>query len=63
MKKMTDYTAVYDTEKLKDVHYSFKSENLDRAIDFCKFKFNIPVHTIIEHPDYDDKSSWITHKV
>ena len=46
---MKNYTAIYSTEKLKNIQYSFCAENLERAKDFCKYKFSVPVENIICH--------------
>jgi hypothetical protein len=43
---LKNYTAIYSTKSIKNIHYSFKSENMDSAIEFCKFKFSVPVDEI-----------------
>lgn len=45
---MKNYTAIYDTEKMQNVGYSFQSLNLESAMKFCENKFNVPVKKIIE---------------
>lgn len=37
---MKKYTAIYSTESLKGIHYSFESETLEDAIEFCSTKFS-----------------------
>ena len=47
---MKSYTAIYSTEALKGVFYSFESENLDAAIKFCSTKFSqYPNIAIVEN--------------
>lgn len=35
---MTKYTAIYHTEVMKGIQYSFKAKNLNTAIDYCKYR-------------------------
>lgn len=35
-----EYTAVYNTEKMKGVEYSFCAGNNEEAKEFCRNKFN-----------------------
>ena len=37
------YTAIYSTEKLKNIHYSFKAKDNYFAMLFCSTKFEIPL--------------------
>jgi len=37
--KKQNYTAVYNTASLKNIHYSFTATDLEHAIAFCKYKF------------------------
>lgn len=55
---MKKYTAIYSTESLKDIHYSFESETLEKAIEFCSAKFSqYPYIAIMENNhDFIDKS-------
>ncbi len=46
---MKNYTAIYDTETLQNVHYYFNAENMEEAKEFCKGYFNVKVKQIIEH--------------
>ena len=47
---MKEYTAIYSSETLKNIQYSFKAEGTKAAIDFCKFKFScFPNIIIIEN--------------
>lgn len=49
-KPMKEYTAIYSTETLKNIQYSFKAENLDSAVEFCQSKFtSFPNIIIIEN--------------
>ena len=50
---MKNYTAIYDTETLQNVHYYFNAENMEAAKEFCKGYFNVPVKQIMEHTDTD----------
>lgn len=53
---MKKFTAQYNTEKMNGVQYSFESENLESAIEFCKQKFTAAAfNTIIiyEHQGND----------
>lgn len=45
--KMKEYTAIYSTEAIKDIHYSFVAESNESAIEFCKSKFNVAIDKII----------------
>ena len=36
---MKEYTAIYSTESIKNIQYSFKAKNLDSAVKFCRSKF------------------------
>lgn len=45
---MKNYTAIYDTDTMTNVGYSFKAENLEKALEFCKMKFSVHVKKIIE---------------
>lgn len=45
---MKKFTAIYDTETMQNVGYSFQSKDLESALKFCKYKFNVPVKKIIE---------------
>lgn len=35
---MKEYTAIYHTEEMKGIQYSFKAKNLKTAIDYCKYR-------------------------
>ena len=50
---MKNYTAIYDTETLQNVHYYFNAESMEAAKEFCKGYFNVPVKQIMEHTDTD----------
>ena len=50
---MKNYTAIYDTETMVNVHYYFNAENMEAAKEFCKGYFNVPVKQIMEHTDTD----------
>lgn len=36
---MKKYTAIYSTNALKNIQYSFDAKNIESAIEFCKGKF------------------------
>ena len=36
---MKNYTAKYSTSVLKNIEYAFKAENMESAIEYCKYKF------------------------
>ena len=47
---MKEYTAIYSTETLKNIQYSFKADNLDSAVEFCQSKFtSFPNIIIVEN--------------
>ena len=47
---MKEYTAIYSTESIKNIQYSFKAENLDSAVEFCQSKFtSFPNIIIVEN--------------
>lgn len=55
---MKEFTAVYSTEAIKGIQYSFKAEDIDSAILFAKDKFNaFPNIAIIENTDYLGKAN------
>lgn len=55
---MKEFTAVYSTEAIKGIQYSFKAEDTDSAIIFAKDKFNaFPNIAIIENTDYLGKAN------
>ena len=50
---MKEYTAIYSTEAIKNIQYSFKAEGTEAAVDFCEFKFSaFPNVIIIENTPY-----------
>lgn len=40
---MENFTAIYSTELLKDIHYSFEAKDMESAILYCQEKFDVPV--------------------
>lgn len=55
---MKEFTAVYSTEVIKGIQYSFKAEDIDSAILFAKGKFNaFPNIAIIENADFSGKAN------
>ena len=46
---MKNYTAIYSTEKIKNIEYSFKAKNMSQAIKFRKEKFSAKRVKIIEN--------------
>ncbi len=36
-----EFTAVYNTETLKNVEYSFNADSVEKAIAFCRNKFKV----------------------
>ena len=44
-----EFTAVYNTEKLKGVEYSYKAQSDLMAMDFAAVKFNVEDIVIINH--------------
>jgi len=48
---MKTFTAIYSTEYLNSIHYSFKAKNLKEAKSFCKNKFSVNKIKIIQHED------------
>ena len=57
MKKI-QFTAIYSTEFLKDICYSFRAESVEAAISFASRKFRgFPNITIVENDESDDCKS------
>ncbi len=55
---MKNYTAIYSTEAIKGIQYSFKAENVEAAIIYAKSKFNaFPQVAIIENLNLEDKAN------
>lgn len=48
-----EFTAVYNTEALKGIEYSFKAESVEKAEAFCRYKFSVKDIVIINHDDND----------
>lgn len=47
---MKEYTAIYHTEGMKGIQYSFKAKNLNVAIDYAKYRLSAyPDIVIIEN--------------
>ena len=46
-----EFTAVYNTEAMKGVEYSFKADSIEQAKAFCRFKFSSKDILIINHDD------------
>ena len=47
---MKEYTAIYHTEGMKGIQYSFKAKNLNVAIDYCKYRLSAyPDIVIVEN--------------
>ena len=44
---MKDYTAVYSTKAIEGINYSYKAENDQAAINFCKGYFSAEMEKII----------------
>lgn len=44
---MKTYTAIYSTRAISNVHYSFTSEDIESAVEFCKGKFSLIFPNII----------------
>lgn len=44
---MKTYTAIYSTRAISNIHYSFTSEDIESAVEFCKGKFSLIFPNII----------------
>ena len=44
---MADFTAIYSTKAIKNIHYSFKAESFAKALEFCKWKFSVEITNLI----------------
>lgn len=44
---MKEYTAIYHTEGMKGIQYSFKAKNLNVAIDYCKYRLSAYPNIVI----------------
>ncbi|MBR5184047.1 MAG: hypothetical protein IKW15_06225 [Bacteroidales bacterium] len=55
---MKTYTAIYSTEAIKNIQYSFKAEDVDSAIVYAHNKFNaFPNVAIIENTRLEEKAN------
>lgn len=55
---MRTYTAIYSTEAIKGIQYSFKAEDTEAAILYAKSKFNaFPQLAILENVNLDKKAN------
>lgn len=45
---MKNYTAIYSTEKIKDIEYAFKAKDMKSAKEYAKNKFAVKKVRIIE---------------
>lgn len=58
---MENFTAIYSTEAIKDINYSFKAKDMTSAIAYCKEKFNVTVKIVCDNFDkipYESYSSF-----
>lgn len=46
MKTLKGFTSKYSTENIQNVEYYFKSLDMEHAIEYCKFKFSVPIESI-----------------
>ncbi len=54
-----DYTAIYSTESMKGIQYSFKAEDVKEAIRFASEKFSCyPKLAIIENDEENDDATF-----
>lgn len=54
---LKEYTAIYSTESIKNIQYSFKAENLDSAVQLCQSKFTAYPNIIIVKNTPDGKAN------
>lgn len=55
---MKNFTAIYSTEAIKNIQYSFKAEDTEGAILYAKSKFNaFPMVAIIENTRLEEKAN------
>lgn len=54
---MKNYTAIYSSESLKNIQYSFISTNLESAILFCSTKFCCFPNIILVENTEESKSN------
>ena len=57
---MENFTAIYSTESIKDINYSFQAKDMASAIAYCNEKFNVPVKIVCDNVDklpYESYSS------
>ena len=54
---MKTYTAIYSTESVKNIQYSFVSENLESAIEFSSTKFSCFPNIIIVENTEESKAN------
>ena len=54
----TQFTAIYSTEFINDICYSFRSNSVEEAVAFASRKFReFPNLTIVENDESDDCKS------
>lgn len=55
---MKNYTAIYSTEAIKGIQYSFKAEDTEAAVLYAKSKFKaFPQVAIIENISLEEKAN------
>jgi hypothetical protein len=55
---MKNFTAIYSTEAIKNIQYSFKAEDVDSAIVYAQGKFNaFPNVAIIENTREEENAN------
>ena len=57
---MENFTAIYSTESMKDINYSFKAKDMASAIEYCQWKFSVTVKIVCDNVDklpYESYSS------
>lgn len=53
------FTAVYNTESMKCIEYSFEAKSNEDAVRYCKSKFSVKDIFLISHDD--DIKDWPIH--
>lgn len=54
---MKTYTAIYSTEAIKGIQYSFKAEDTEAAVLYAKSKFNtFPQLAIVENTREEERA-------
>ncbi|MGL5913347.1 MAG: hypothetical protein ACRCZB_04215 [Bacteroidales bacterium] len=43
----TSFTAIYDTDSMKNIHYSFTTSSFADALNYCKVKLSVEIQNLL----------------